>query len=118
MGERRFEFKLATPSSIILNPNQPHGRSADVPVGTANEKANEKAVNDTPLTSHSPAGEDASVPSAGDAGSADVPVGTANEKANEEAVNDTPLALHSLAGEDASAPRAGEDAGVPGTHTP
>jgi len=53
--------------------------SADVPVGTANEKANEKAVNDRSLTSHAQANEDVGVP-----GSADVPVGTANEKANED----------------------------------
>jgi hypothetical protein len=38
--------------------------SADVPVGTANDKANEKAGNDAPLASHSLAGEDASVPGA------------------------------------------------------
>ena len=40
--------------------------SADVPVGMANEKANEKAVNDAPLAPHSLAGEDASVPRAGE----------------------------------------------------
>jgi hypothetical protein len=38
--------------------------SADVPVGTANDKANEEAGNDAPLASHSLAGEDASVPRA------------------------------------------------------
>jgi len=36
--------------------------SADVPVGTANEKANENAVNDTSLTPHSQANEDVGVP--------------------------------------------------------
>lgn len=38
--------------------------SADVPVGTANEKANDGAGNGLPLTPHSLAGEDASVPRA------------------------------------------------------
>ncbi len=38
--------------------------SADIPVGTANEEANDGAVRDTPLTTHSLAGEDASVPGA------------------------------------------------------
>ncbi len=39
-------------------------RRADVPFGTANEKANEEAVNVGPLAAHSLAGEDASAPRA------------------------------------------------------
>ena len=35
---------------------------ADVPVGTANEKANEQAVNDTSLSPHSHANEDVGAP--------------------------------------------------------
>jgi hypothetical protein len=69
--------------------------SADVLVGMANEKANEKAVNGAP-------------------GSADVPVGMANEKANDGAANGRPLEPHSLAGEDAGVLGANEDVGAPG----
>ncbi len=52
------------PSSLHAQANEEVGvpGRADVPVGMANGKANEKAVNDPPLALHAQANEDVGVP--------------------------------------------------------